>query len=89
MGVVVVVLINTRQAGAMSGRVPLTVENDLHDLAKESLTFFPDAKCCPPSTGTSASGAESAGVVALGLGLDGELVVGGECREGGTGRRGW
>ena len=79
------VVVNTRQDGAITGRVPLTLEHGFHGLAEEPLTFFPDLECCPPSAAAvviAAVGRRAGGF--LGLGLQGQLVVGSECREGGT-----
>jgi hypothetical protein len=44
------VVINTRQAGDPLSRVPLTKKRSPQSLAEESLTFSPDPECCPPST---------------------------------------
>lgn len=62
--------ISTRQAGAIHRRVPLTVEYRLHGLAEESLTFFPDRECCPPSSAQ----APAWDLALLALGQKGELV---------------
>jgi hypothetical protein len=50
MTVVVVGLINTRQAGNPLGRFFLTKKRGPQSFAKEPLTFFPDPECCPPSS---------------------------------------
>jgi hypothetical protein len=49
MAVVVVVMINTRQAGDPLGRFSLTKKRGPQSLAEEPLTFSPDPECCPPS----------------------------------------
>ena len=81
--VVGVVVVDTGpQAGDGAGRIPITIERSRHGLAEESLTFFPDSQCCPPSgTVVATAGVTGAGPL---LGRDGQPVVGGECGEGGT-----
>lgn len=81
--------VNTSQVGAIPDRVPLTPEHGCHGLAKESLTFFPDLKCCPPSAagGGGAVQVVGRGVVGAalpGFGLQSELVGRGDGREGGA-----
>lgn len=77
--------ISTRQAGAIHRQVPLTVERSLHGLAKESLTFFPDHECCPPSSLRAAA----RNIALLVLGQKGELVGRGQRGEGGACWWGW
>ncbi|KAK8120560.1 hypothetical protein PG999_004680 [Apiospora kogelbergensis] len=72
---------NTRQDGAITGHVPLNLEHGFHGLAKESLTFFPDLECCPPSAAGGVAACRTG--VLLGFGLQSELVVRGDGREGG------
>ena len=69
------------QDGVRAGRVLITIEHGRHGLAKESLTFFPDSQRCPPSGAVVATTGLVAGTL---LGRDGQLVVGGECGEGGA-----
>lgn len=81
---------NTSQDGAITDHVPLTLEHSSHGLTKESLTFFPDLKCCPPSAASGGGGAVEvhhrvvAGAALLGFGLQSELVGRCDGREGGT-----
>lgn len=49
MTVVVVGLINTRQAGNPLSRFFLTKKRGPQSFAEEPLTFSPDPECCPPS----------------------------------------
>lgn len=78
------VVMNTRQAGAITVHVPLNLEHGSHGLAKESLTFFPDLECCPPSAAVGAATVVVNLGAALLLGRQSELVGRGDGRKGGT-----
>ena len=43
-------MIRIHRDGAIIGRIPLTEEYNLHGLAEEPLTLFPDGIRCPLST---------------------------------------